>query len=84
MSFACMSLVGPKVAIDSVKARRDIESAPAALREIADEARRGNIDMSELSRFVAAVMPVCLRSKATPGVVSELGETWISCDAGAF
>jgi hypothetical protein len=49
-------------AIHSVKARRDIESAPAALREIADEARRGNIDMAELSQFVAAVIPVCLRS----------------------
>ena len=31
----------PEVAIDSVKARRDIESAPAALREIADEVKRG-------------------------------------------
>jgi Methyltransferase domain len=50
-------------AIDSVKARREIESAPAALREIADEARRGNIDMAELSQFVAAVIPVCLRSR---------------------
>ena len=52
----------PEVAIDSVKARRDIESAPAALREIADEVKRGNIEMSELSRFIAAVMPLCLKS----------------------
>ena len=52
----------PEVAIDSVKTRRDIESAPAALREIADEVKRGNIDMSELSRFIAAVMPRCLKS----------------------
>lgn len=52
----------PGVAIDSVKARRDIESAPAALREIADEVKCGNIDMSELSQFIAAVMPLCLRS----------------------
>ena len=52
----------PEVAIDSVKARREIESASAALREIADEARRRNIDVAELSQFVAAVMPVCLRS----------------------
>jgi hypothetical protein len=52
----------PEVAIDSVKARREIESAPAALREIADEVRQGNIDMAELSRFIAAVMPLCLRS----------------------
>ena len=52
----------PEVAIDSVKARRDIESAPAALREIADEVQRGNIDVSELSRFISAVMPLCLKS----------------------
>ena len=52
----------PEVAIDSVKARRDIESAPAALREIADEVKRGNIEISELSRFIAAVIPFCLRS----------------------
>ena len=52
----------PDVAIDSVKARREIESAPAALREMADEARRQNIDVAELSQFIAAVMPMCLRS----------------------
>jgi hypothetical protein len=52
----------PEVAIDSVKARRDIESAPAALREIADEVTRGNIDLSELSQFIAAVIPICLKS----------------------
>ena len=52
----------PEVAIDSVKARRDIESAPAALREIAEEVKRGNIAISELSRFIAAVIPFCLRS----------------------
>jgi Methyltransferase domain len=52
----------PGVAIDSVRVRRDIESAPAALREIADEVKRGNIEMSELSQFIAAVMPRCLQS----------------------
>ncbi len=52
----------PEVAIDSVKARRDIESAPAALREIAEEVKRGNIAISELSRFISAVMPLCLKS----------------------
>ena len=52
----------PDMAIDSVKARREIESAPAALREIADEVTRGNIGMAELSRFIAAVMPICLGS----------------------
>jgi predicted O-methyltransferase YrrM len=52
----------PGVAIDSVRVRRDIDSAPAALREIADEVKRGNIEMSELSQFIAAVMPRCLQS----------------------
>src|SRR5213079_1571293 len=52
----------PNVAIDSVKTRREIESAPAALREIADEAKRENIDRLELSRFISAVMPLCLKS----------------------
>jgi hypothetical protein len=51
----------PDVLIDSVEARRQIESAPAAIREIADEVARGNIDMGEISRFIAAVMPFCLR-----------------------
>ena len=52
----------PGMAIDSVTARRETESAPAALREIADAARRGNIDVAELSQFIAAVVPICLRS----------------------
>jgi predicted O-methyltransferase YrrM len=52
----------PNVAIHSVKARREIESAPAVLREIAEEVNRGNIDMTELSRFISAVMPICLQS----------------------
>ena len=53
---------GPTVAIDSVKARREIDSAPAALREIAEEVTRGNVDVTALSRFIVAVMPICLRS----------------------
>ncbi len=61
--FRLYTVSSPEVAIDSVKARRDIESAPAALREIADEVNRGNIDISELSRFISAVMPLCLKSK---------------------
>lgn len=52
----------PKGAVDSVKVRREIGSAPAALREIADEVKRGNVDISELSQFIAAVMPRCLHS----------------------
>jgi predicted O-methyltransferase YrrM len=62
----------PNVAIDSVKARREIESAPAALREIAEEVNRGNIDMNELSQFISAVMPICLQSKE----IRQLFQSW--------
>jgi hypothetical protein len=48
--------------IDSVQVRRDLDSAPTVLRELADEVMRGNIGIEELSRFVAMVIPVCLRS----------------------
>ena len=51
------------VALDSVKARREIEAAPAALREIASEVIHGNIDIMELSQFIATVMPYCIHSK---------------------
>jgi hypothetical protein len=60
------------VALDSVKARREIESAPAALSEIADQVRRGNVEMAELSRFMAAVVPICLKSTK----IRELFQNW--------
>ncbi|HEY3661439.1 MAG TPA: class I SAM-dependent methyltransferase [Candidatus Udaeobacter sp.] len=53
----------PDVPLDSVKARRSIESAPAVLRELADEVTRGNIDVMELSQFIATVLPRCTRSE---------------------
>jgi len=62
----------PEIAIDSIRVRRDIESAPAALREIADEVKRGNIDLSDLSQFIVAVMPGCLQSTQHP----ELFRNW--------
>jgi len=62
----------PDVALDSVRARREIESAPAALREIADEVTRGNVEMAELSRFMAAVVPICLKSTE----IRELFQNW--------
>src|SRR4030095_5912641 len=40
--FRLYSASRPDVPIDSVKARRDIESAPTVLREITDEVARGN------------------------------------------
>ena len=62
----------PNVALDSVKARREMESAPAALREIADEARRGKVELAELSRFMAAVVPICLESTE----IRDLFQNW--------
>jgi hypothetical protein len=52
----------PETAIDSVKVRRDIDSASMVLRELADEVMRGNIDLAELSQFIATVIPHCLHS----------------------
>jgi hypothetical protein len=43
--------------IDSVKVRRDFDSVPIMLRELADGVRRGNIDIAHLSQFLATVVP---------------------------
>jgi hypothetical protein len=56
----------PDVAIDSVEAKRDIESASEALRQIADEVTRGNIDVDELSQSLTAVFSSCLESAEFP------------------
>jgi hypothetical protein len=61
--FRLYAASSPDVPLDSVKARRSIESAPAALREMADEVTRGNIDVMELSQFIATVLPRCTRSE---------------------
>jgi hypothetical protein len=53
----------PKMPVGSVKVRRDLSSAPMILRELATEVKRGNIDIMEVSQFIAAVMRRCLRSK---------------------
>jgi hypothetical protein len=66
----------PEVVLDSVKARRAIESAPAALEQIADEVNLGNIDMGELSRFVETVIPKFLKTKT---VVAEVFKRWERC-----
>jgi predicted O-methyltransferase YrrM len=58
--------------IDSVKVTRDFEAVPAILRELADEVMRGNIGMTELSQFVAAVMPSCLHG----GKFQEIFPVW--------
>jgi hypothetical protein len=56
--------------LGSVRTRREMESAPAALREIADEVARGNIDITELSQFIATVLPRCMRTKEFPEIFS--------------
>lgn len=58
--------------IDSVQVRRAPDSDPMGLRKLADEALRGNIDMKELSRFIATVIPRCLRS----GKFHEIFPVW--------
>jgi hypothetical protein len=62
----------PDTPIDSVKVRRDFESVPMILRDLAAEATRGNIAMAELSQFIAAVIPHCLHS----GRFHELFPFW--------
>jgi hypothetical protein len=62
----------PDTPIDSVQVRRDLDSAPIVLREFAEEALRGNIDMAELSQFIATVMPRCLHG----GKFQEIFPVW--------
>ena len=62
----------PDTPIDSVKVRRDFESVRMILRELTDEVLRGNVDMAELSQFIATVMPRCLRS----GKFHEIFPVW--------
>jgi hypothetical protein len=52
----------PDTPVASVQVRRDLDSAPRVLRELAEEALRGNIDMVELSRFIAALIPCYLQT----------------------
>ena len=72
MTFAFMPPVNPDTPIDSVRVRCDLDSAPIVLRELAEEALRGNINMAELSQFIATVMPRCLHS----GKFQEIFPVW--------
>ena len=62
----------PDEPIDSVKVKRDPDSVSAILRKLATEAMQGNINIMELSQFIAAVMPRCLHS----GKFLELFPVW--------
>ncbi len=52
----------PNSLIDSVRVSRDFTTASKQLRELANEALRGNIDMAELLRFIGAVIPAYLQA----------------------
>ena len=62
----------PNAPIDSVEVRRDFESVPIILRELAEEATRGNIGTAELSQFIATVILHCLQS----GRVHQIFPFW--------
>jgi hypothetical protein len=62
----------PDKPIDSVKVKRDLDSVSAILRKLATEAMQGNINITELSQFIAAIMPHCLHS----GKFQELFPVW--------
>ena len=58
--FRVYGVSQPDVLLDTVKVRR--ESSGNILDEVTTEVTRGNIDLFELSQFIAAVMPRCLHS----------------------
>jgi hypothetical protein len=62
----------PDKPIDAVKVKRDLDSVSAILRKLATEAMQGNIDIMELSQFIAAVLPQCLHS----GKFHEVFPVW--------
>lgn len=62
----------PDKPLDSVKVKRDLDSVSAILRKLATEATQGNINIMELSQFIAAVIPGCLHS----GKFLEMFPVW--------
>jgi len=48
------------------------DPSPTVLRDLATEVMRGNIDITELSQFIATVMPRCLHS----GKLREIFPVW--------
>ena len=75
----------PGKPIDSVRVKRDFESVPLILGELAEEALRGNIDMAELSRFVAALIPAYLQTEPQvfPVLLQQLVVDVMHGNAGA-
>jgi hypothetical protein len=62
----------PDKVIDSVKVRRDLNCAPVVLSDLAAEALRGNINIVELLRFIAAIIPACQQTHQFRAVFSVL------------
>jgi len=58
----------PDKPINSVTVKRDLNAAPMILRGLAERVTRGNIGVSELSQFIATVMPHCLHSAKFPEI----------------
>ena len=55
----CLYAAGqPDHPIASVAVRRNIESLPRVLRNLAAEIRRGNVDLANLSEFIADLVPI--------------------------
>jgi methyltransferase family protein len=70
--FLLYAVSQPDKPIDTVKVKRDFEFSSKILRKLANEATQGNIDIMELSQFIAAAMPHCLHS----GKFLELFPVW--------
>ena len=62
----------PDTPVASLQVRRDFQSVPEILRELAGEVTRGTIDMKEVSQFIARVTPHCLQS----GKFHEIFPLW--------
>ncbi len=60
--FRLYAVSRPETPVDSVRVTRSSSSSDALLQEIALAVTRGNIGVTALSRFLAKVVPRCLRS----------------------
>jgi hypothetical protein len=59
--FRLYAVGQPDKPIASVKVKRDFNAATTILRDLTEQVTRGNIGVTELSQFIATLMPLCLR-----------------------
>ena len=64
--FRLYAATRPDTPLDSVQVRRALDSAPLVLRDVAAEVLRGNINVGELSPFIATIISTCLRRANFP------------------